>query len=45
MDAYLVYSKSLTGFVRKVDGQAGYSYQNFKFDGNGFHLEMILIQE
>ena len=34
MDAYLVYSKSLTGFVRKVDGQAGYSYQNFKFDGN-----------
>lgn len=34
MDAYLVYSKSLTGFVRKVDAQGGYSYQNFKFDGN-----------
>ncbi|KAB1156199.1 SusC/RagA family TonB-linked outer membrane protein [Flavobacterium luteum] len=34
MDTYLVYSKSLTGFIRKVDGQAGYSYQNFKFDGN-----------
>ena len=34
MDTYLVYSKSLKGFVRKVDGQAGYSYQNFKFDGN-----------
>ncbi|MFC6876375.1 SusC/RagA family TonB-linked outer membrane protein [Flavobacterium myungsuense] len=34
MDAYLVYSKSLTGFVRKVDAQSGYSYQNFKYDGN-----------
>ena len=34
MDAYLVYSKSLTGFVTKVDGQAGYTYQNFKIDGN-----------
>ncbi len=36
MDAYLVYSKTLTGFVRKVDGQAGYSYQNFKNDGYGY---------
>ena len=34
MDAYLAYSKSLTGFVTKVDAQAGYTYQNFKTDGN-----------
>jgi TonB-dependent starch-binding outer membrane protein SusC len=39
MDTYLVYSKSLTGFVRKVDGQAGYSYQNFKFDGNSLNFQ------
>ena len=34
MDTYLTYSKSLTGFVTRVDGQAGYSYQNFITDGN-----------
>jgi len=34
MDAYLAYSKTLTGFVNKVDAQAGYSYQDFKTDGN-----------
>jgi TonB-linked SusC/RagA family outer membrane protein len=34
MDAYLTYAKSLTGFVTRVDGQAGYSYQNFVTDGN-----------
>jgi iron complex outermembrane receptor protein len=34
MDAYLVYSKSLTGFVTKFDAQAGYSYQDFVTDGN-----------
>jgi iron complex outermembrane receptor protein len=34
MDSYLAYSKTLTGFVNKVDGQAGYSYQDFKTDGN-----------
>lgn len=39
MDTYLVYSKSLSGFVRKVDGQAGYSYQNFKFDGNSLNFQ------
>ena len=33
LDAYFVYNKSLTGFVTRVDAQAGYSYQNFKTDG------------
>jgi iron complex outermembrane receptor protein len=33
MDAYLAYSKNLTGFVTKVDAQAGYSYQDFVTDG------------
>lgn len=34
MDAYLAYSKPLSGFVTKFDVQAGYSYQNFVIDGN-----------
>ncbi|HLF51631.1 TonB-dependent receptor [Flavobacterium sp.] len=34
MDAYLVYTKNLTGFVTKFDAQGGYSYQDFKIDGN-----------
>lgn len=34
MDAYLAYAKSSEGFVTKFDTQAGYSYQNFKVDGN-----------
>lgn len=34
MDAYLAYNKSLTGFVTKLDVQGGYTYQNFKIDGN-----------
>lgn len=34
MDTYLTYAKNLTGFVTKVDAQAGYSYQNFVTDGN-----------
>jgi iron complex outermembrane receptor protein len=34
MDAYLTYAKGLTGFVTRVDAQAGYSYQNFVSDGN-----------
>ncbi len=34
MDVYLVYSKMLTGFISKFDAQAGYSYQDFKSDGN-----------
>ena len=33
MDAYLAYAKNLTGFVTKVDAQAGYSYQDFVTDG------------
>lgn len=33
MDAYLTYAKSLTGFVTRIDTQAGYSYQNFVTDG------------
>ena len=34
MDAFLSYTKNLTGFVTKVDAQGGYSYQNFVTDGN-----------
>jgi TonB-linked SusC/RagA family outer membrane protein len=34
MDTYLAYTKNLTGFVTKVDAQGGYTYQNFKIDGN-----------
>jgi TonB-linked SusC/RagA family outer membrane protein len=33
-DAYLQYTKELTGFVSKFDAQAGYNFQNFKVDGN-----------
>ncbi|SFD29633.1 SusC/RagA family TonB-linked outer membrane protein [Flavobacterium phragmitis] len=34
LDAYFAYNKSLSGFVTRVDAQAGYSYQNFVTDGN-----------
>ncbi len=34
MDSYLTYTKNLTGFVTRVDAQGGYSYQDFKIDGN-----------
>jgi TonB-dependent starch-binding outer membrane protein SusC len=34
MDAYLVYSKELSGTIRKYDIQGGYSYQNFITDGD-----------
>jgi iron complex outermembrane receptor protein len=34
MDAYLVYSKDLTGLIKKFDLQGGYNYQNFVTDGN-----------
>lgn len=34
MDSYLAYAKSFDGFVNKFDIQGGYSYQNFKNDGN-----------
>ena len=33
-DSYLMYTKNLNGFISKVDVQGGYSYQNFKNDGN-----------
>lgn len=33
-DGYLVYTKQLEGALRKFDIQGGYSYQNFKNDGN-----------
>ncbi len=33
-DSYLLYTKSLNGFINKFDLQAGYSYQNFKNDGH-----------
>ena len=33
LDAYLVYSKDLDGFVNKFDIQGGYTYQDFKVDG------------
>ena len=34
MDAYLVYSKTYTGFVSRFEAQGGYSYQNFITDGD-----------
>lgn len=34
MDTYLTYNKTLSGFITRVDAQAGYSYQDFKTDGN-----------
>lgn len=34
MDAYLVYTKELKGFIKKFDAQGGYTYQNFLRDGN-----------
>lgn len=33
-DVYLAYAKSMDGFITKFDAQVGYSYQNFKTDGN-----------
>jgi TonB-dependent starch-binding outer membrane protein SusC len=33
MDAYLVYSKDLKGFISKFDVQGGYSYQNLLREG------------
>jgi len=34
LDAYLAYSKSFSGIISRFDVQGGYSYQNFKNDGN-----------
>ncbi|HNP31882.1 MAG TPA: TonB-dependent receptor [Flavobacterium sp.] len=33
-DSYLLYTKNLSGFIKKFDLQGGYSYQNFKNDGH-----------
>jgi iron complex outermembrane receptor protein len=33
-DSYLVYTKNMNGLLKKFDIQGGYSYQNFKNDGN-----------
>ena len=34
LDAYLVYAKEFDGLLRRFEVQGGYSYQNFKNDGN-----------
>lgn len=34
LDTYLAYTKNLTGFITRVDAQAGHSYQSFVNDGN-----------
>ncbi len=34
MDAYLRYEKNFSGFITRIDAQAGYNYQNFVIDGN-----------
>jgi iron complex outermembrane receptor protein len=33
-DAYLIYTKKLTGFITRVETQAGHSYQSFVNSGN-----------
>lgn len=33
LDTYLAYTKNLTGFVSRIDAQAGHTYQDFKNDG------------
>lgn len=34
LDTYLAYTKNLTGFVTRVDAQAGHTYQSFVNDGH-----------
>jgi len=34
LDAYLAYTKNLTGFITRIDAQAGHTYQSFVNDGN-----------
>lgn len=34
LDAYLVYNKDFEGFLKSLEVQGGYAYQNFKNDGN-----------
>lgn len=48
MDAYLVYTKELKGFIKKFDIQGGYNYQNFRNDGirtNYFNNPTTAIRE
>lgn len=33
LDSYLAYTKNLTGFITRVDAQAGHTYQDFVNDG------------
>ncbi|WP_456440626.1 SusC/RagA family TonB-linked outer membrane protein [Psychroserpens sp.] len=33
LDAYLVYNKEFEGFLKSIEAQGGYAYQNFKNDG------------
>jgi len=34
LDTYLAYTKNLTGFVTRIDAQAGHTFQDFVNDGN-----------
>lgn len=34
LDTYLAYTKNLTGFITRVDAQAGHTYQDFVNDGH-----------
>ena len=38
-DSYLMYAKNQSGFINKFDLQGGYSYQNFKNDGNRINYQ------
>lgn len=42
LESYLAYAKSMDGFLTKFDIQGGYSYQNFKIDGNKEEFRNIL---
>ncbi|WCO01264.1 SusC/RagA family TonB-linked outer membrane protein [Psychroserpens ponticola] len=46
LDAYVQYNKDLEGsFINKFDVQAGYSYQNFKNDGNKDEYDYITTEQ
>lgn len=34
LDTYLAYTKNLTGFITRIDAQAGHTFQSFVNDGN-----------
>ncbi|MCV6630941.1 MAG: TonB-dependent receptor [Flavobacteriaceae bacterium] len=41
LDAYLSYTKNYEqGLLKKIDAQAGYSYQNFKLDGTKYPTKL-----